>query len=89
MAYGTAAGRASNTPKSAYQFKPQAQSLLDRLGVWVLNVLSNAAHGMLNPQTAAPLTAVKTAQRLVQRFEALPEVATGLVTVLQASDLTV
>jgi hypothetical protein len=90
MVYGNADGKVGSSNKGAYQFKPQTQSLLDRLGVWVLNVLSNAAHGMLNQQNGAPfLTSVKIAQRLVQRFEALALPATGAITVLKPDDLKV
>jgi hypothetical protein len=85
MAYGSADGRASSARKQAYQFKPQADSVLDRLGAWVLNVLSNAAHGMLNPQTRLPLTSVKLAQRLCHRMEGLKD--RGVVKTLQADDL--
>jgi hypothetical protein len=55
------------------------------LGAWVLNVLSNAAHGMLNPQTRLPLTSVKLAQRLCHRMEGLKD--RGVVKTLQADDL--
>jgi hypothetical protein len=86
MVYGLANGERGAASKTAYQFKPEGNTVLDRLGVWVLNVLSNAAHGMMNPQKTAPLTAVKTAQRLAARFVMLSPVA-GL-TVLTPSDLT-
>jgi hypothetical protein len=69
LVYGTPASNQHRQRSSAYQFKPAANSLLDRLGVWVLNVLSNVVHGMLNPQSQAPLTATKIAQRLFARFE--------------------
>jgi hypothetical protein len=86
LVYGLASGDRSAASKTAYQFKPEGNTMLDRLGVWVLNVLSNTAHGMMNPQKTAPLTAVKTAQRLAARFATLSPVA-GL-TVLTPSDLT-
>jgi hypothetical protein len=86
LIYGLASGDRSTTSKTAYQFKPEGNTVLDRLGVWVLNVLSNATHGMMNPQKTAPLTAVKTSQRLAARFATLSPVA-GL-TVLTPSDLT-
>jgi hypothetical protein len=85
LVYGLGEGAVASASKQAYTFKPQANSLLDRLGAWVLNVLSNAAHSMLNPQTHVSLTSVKTAQRLVQRFEGLN--ARGAVQALQAQDL--
>lgn len=54
--------------KQAYRFKPEGATVLDRLGVWVLNLLSDAVHGMMNPNQSATLGSVKTAQRLVARF---------------------
>ena len=87
MAYGCTEGKKASAGKNAYQFTPQADSLLDRLGVWVLNALSNVAHSMLNPHTGVPLTSVKIAQRLAQRFEALPLQTTGTVSALQPEDL--
>ncbi len=89
MVYGLAQGAASSARQQAYQFKPQADTMLDRLGAWVLNTLSQAAHGMLNPDKQAPLTAVKTAQRVMQRFAALPAQVSGAVSTLSPSDLTV
>ena len=59
-------GKPSST--QAYQFKPQGNSLLDKLGMWVLNTLSGVAHGLMNPDKTAPLSSVKTAQRLVGLF---------------------
>jgi hypothetical protein len=85
LVYGLAIGDRSTASKTAYQFKPEGNTMLDRLGVWVLNVLSNTAHGMMNPQKTAPLTAVKTAQRLTARFAALSPGA-GL-TILTPADL--
>jgi hypothetical protein len=72
VVYGLPANaRAGATHKAAYRFKPEGNTVLDRLGVWVLNLLSGAVHGMLNPQQQAPLSAVKTAQRLAARFAGL------------------
>jgi hypothetical protein len=87
MVYGMPDSTTNNHSKKAYQFKPQAQTLLDRLGVWVLNALSGVAHGMLNPQTTVPLTSVKTAQHLAQRFDKLTGQSSGSVIVLQPKDL--
>ncbi len=88
MVYGNADGKVGASKQGAYQFQAQAQSVLDRLGVWVLNVLSNAAHSMLNQQNGAPfLRSVKIAQRLAQRFEALTMQASGSITVLTPDDL--
>lgn len=88
MVYGNDDGKVGSSNKGAYQFQPQAHSLLDRLGVWVLNVLSNAAHSMLNQQNGAPfLTTVKIAQRLAQRFDALALQATGSIALVRPNDL--
>jgi hypothetical protein len=92
MVFGLQAGRGAAASQQPYQFQPQGSSLLDRAGVWVLNVLSSTAHGMLNPQKTAPLTTVKTAQRLVQRFHRFhrftqAHAAAAGVTVLTPADL--
>ena len=52
----------------AYQFQAQGASWLDRLGAWILNVCSDAAHGIMNPAAKTPLTIAKQAQRIVQRI---------------------
>jgi hypothetical protein len=85
MVYGLANGDRGATNTSAYQFKPEGTTVLDRLGVWLLNVLSDAVHGMMNPQKNAPLTSVKTAQRLAARFASLSPI-NGL-TALTPADL--
>jgi hypothetical protein len=89
MVFGLEAGRGAAASQQPYQFQPQGSSFLDRAGVWVLNVLSSTAHGMLNPQKNAPLTTVKTAQRLVQRFHRFTQAhpAAAGVTVLTPADL--
>ena len=66
MSYG--GGEAARSTQ-AYRFIPAGSSALDRLGVWVLNTVTQLAFDMMNPQKNAPLTLVKTAQRLVQQFE--------------------
>lgn len=85
MVFGLEQGAVAHR-KQAYRFKAQADTLLDRLGVKVLNTLSGIMHGMLSPQTTAPLTVTKKAQRLAQRFEALPAQG-GAVVALSANDL--
>jgi hypothetical protein len=87
LVYARADGAAGAVRQQAYQFKPQANTLLDRLGAWVLNVLSNAAHGMLNASSSAPLTHAKLSQRLMSRIDGLTSEATGAITVVQAADL--
>jgi hypothetical protein len=87
LVYAQADGAAGAVRQQAYRFKPQANSPLDRLGAWVLNVLSNAAHGMLNASSSAPLTHVKLSQRLMSRIDRLSSEAIGAITVVQAADL--
>lgn len=87
MVYGLVERKSSLRSKGAYQFQPQADSWLDRVGAWVLNVLSNAAHSMLNSQSKVPLTVVKIAQRIVARFNKLPINTAGSLTAFTPEDL--
>jgi hypothetical protein len=87
MVYGLIEGKSSLRSKGAYQFQPQADSWLDRVGAWVLNVLSNAAHSMLNSQSKVPLTVVKIAQRIVARFNKLPVNTVGSLIAFTPEDL--
>ncbi len=84
MVYGLADG-ARALSAVAYRFKPVGTTVLDRLGVWVLNMLSSTAHGMLNANDKPPLTQVKTAQRLAARFAAFD--AKQGITALSPADL--
>jgi hypothetical protein len=86
MVYSLATGDQATGGKTAYQFKPEGSTVLDRFGVWVLNVLSSTVHGMMNPHQHVRLTTVKTAQRLAARFERFHHTEQAIL-VLSPSDL--
>ncbi len=71
MVYGLAEGvRPQRDPTT---FTPLGTHFLDKLGAGLLNTIARIASQMANPTSAVTLTNVKTAQRLVQHFDAMPQ----------------
>lgn len=69
LVYGLAQGE--QALKTPYLFTALGTGLLDRVGVWVLNILANTMRQMVSSKSNVPLTNIKVAQRLMQQFDLL------------------
>jgi hypothetical protein len=69
IVYGLPEG--ARPQREATVFAPQGTHFLDRVGAGLLNTVARFMAQMANPAGGAPLTNVKTAQRLMQRFDSL------------------